>query len=62
MEIRHEEGDKETKTSWEPILDQGLVVGLVIHFLQMRKLRFGKTSALDNVFKMVAATVGHPNC
>lgn len=60
--MRHEEGDKETKTYWKPILDQGLVVGLVIHFLQMRTLKFRKTSALDNVFKMVAATIGHPKC
>lgn len=46
---KHEEGGKETKTHWEPILDQGLEVGVVTHILQRRKLRFRKTLALDTV-------------
>lgn len=60
LEIRHEEGDKGTNTYWEPMLDQGLEVGIVIYLLHMRKLRFRKTLALDDMFKMVEVTVGHP--
>lgn len=49
LATKHEEGDKETKTHWEPILDQGLEVGVVTHILHRRKLRFRKTLALDTV-------------
>lgn len=59
LEIRHEEGDKETNIYWEPILDQGLGMGIVAYLLQMRKLRFRKTSVLDKMFEMVEVTVGH---
>lgn len=59
LEIRHEEGDEETNIYWEPILDQGLGMGIVVYLLQLRKLRFRKTLVLDNMFKMVEITVGH---
>lgn len=37
LEIRHEEGDEETNIYWEPILNQGLGMGIVVYLLQMRK-------------------------
>lgn len=39
LEIKHE-GDKGINIYWEPILDQGLELDIVIYLLQMRKLRF----------------------
>lgn len=61
VEVRHEAGNKETD-GLGTHLEQGLEVGIVIHVLQMRKLRFRKTLALNNVCKMAEVTVGYPNC
>lgn len=35
-------------------------MGIVVYLLQMGKLSFRKTLALDNICKMMEITVGHP--
>lgn len=61
VEIGSEAGDGETDLLGTH-LDQGLDVDVVLHILQIRKLRFIKTSVLAGVYGMAEATVGYPDC